>query len=422
MSTYAKGKRQGTLKMGKNCHALIAVLEAQDTPLDERFLDARVVNRDRSNGDPVRGGGILSVVFKANDSHTGTPVAIKFFDPDHQGPRATYRAELFQREAGLLHAVRGNTRCLQLVQGLREFDLTLMSESAGLSITIPCQYFVTEWLDHDINAIFYAQETFDAGEKLALFRNLSLAVTALHNAAIVHRDLKPDNLRCRDPDIKSMIVPIDFGTAASFDHQSLGSTIDYQSGPVGAPGFAPLEARFGLSGIRVLGRYSDYYALGCMFHDLFNTEFFFHRQWNDAGYQACLAIFDRYQTNLHFETLPPEEALGKWHELISAAKRQVNIPSMEGPHTSLPASIKPVSEQLLRMLTAVDYRDRLSEPTKLVRLIDAMIRILQNQRAAQRELDRRRALRRQRLLDLHDKHNSRSITGIEPECGDDANV
>ena len=114
-------RREGEL--GGNTRILIETLR-RGPPLDGRYANIRVINRDPRTGDRQGHQGALSVVFHATDSQTGRPVALKFFDPDFQGFGARYRMDLFYRECKLLERLMNKPRCLQLVQPLTELRLS----------------------------------------------------------------------------------------------------------------------------------------------------------------------------------------------------------------------------------------------------------------------------------------------------------
>lgn len=159
-----------------------------------------------------------------------------------------------------------------------------------------------------------------------------------------------------------------------------------------------------------------------MLHDLFNTELFIFRQMSDAGFSRCMLACQRYQLIRQFDQLPPQEVLSAWEQMIGQSKRQVTIPSMIGPESSLPPSIRDISERLLSRLTAVDYRDRLVDHETVLRMIDTAIKILRNQLADQRALERRRIRRQQRLLKLCARPNKPPLPISRNLHGDDENV
>jgi len=363
--------------------------------LDDRFKNLEVVNCDPVTGEQKQDGGMLSVVLRAEDVTTGLPVAIKFFDPDFVGISARHRLELFQRESELLERLRGKEHCLELVQPLRQFDLRIVDPASNLSLTLATYYFVVEWLDADLIDYFLRQHEFGAAEKLQVFRAIVLAVFSLHREGIYHRDLKRDNLRVADRRGVSRVVAIDLGTAAAFDSPSVGSHTTYAE-PVGAGAFSPIEAFCGLAGVRRIGVYSDIYALGCMLHDLFNVDYYYIRLFKDAGFQACWAACKTRMMQVMQQR--PEESvlLGEWSQILGMAKHQVTPPCIDGLGHSVPAALRDVLNRLLQMLTSLDYRQRLNNQDRILRQIDAGLRILTFETTEQKRREQRRQLRRQK--------------------------
>lgn len=367
--------------------------------LDGRYTDIQVVNCDPATGKPKDHGGVLSVVFKAEDTHSGQAVAIKFFDPDLNGPQLNYRFDLFQRECDLLKGLSGKERCLRLHAPISQFDIGVSDPTNGRALTIAAYYYVSEWLDNDINAYFHKQEEFEAEEKLRIFREVFLAVHTLHRHGIYHRDLKADNLRIATRNGHQRAVAIDLGTAAAFDSPSLGRATEYAQ-PVGAPAYAPIESHCGLAAIRALGIPYDIYALGCMLYDLFNSEMYFLSLLQDSGFQTCLGACQSHMMAVRSQTSKESSILREWQRILSLSSRQVTRPHIAGPHSSVPPSIEQPLGRLLNTLTQLDYRRRLTDHNRILRYIDTALNLLANRRSERRRLDRKRQLRARRLEKL----------------------
>ena len=363
--------------------------------LDGRLGNLRVVNCDRKTGAPLDKGGSLSVVFHAFDNDEHIDVAIKFFDPDRQGFGHAYRQTLFAREAKLLEQDLGNGRSISVVQGLREIDL---SDAANESMpSISCGYFVTEWLPDDINDYFFAANSYGAIEKLGVFRDVCLAVFAMHRNGLFHRDLKPENFRLAERSGRSQVVVTDYGTAAAIDSEPVGMASDY-GGPVGAPAYAPPEAFCGLAAIREIGAAADRFALGCMLYELFNPTLYAAKLRHDSGFVECINRCWIYMQ----EKLPlcstSDAALSEWSHIVDLTKRQVELPRLDGPGSSVPPGINPLLQELLHSLTAVSLRDRerISEEW-VIRRIDSAARVANNERADAKARDRKQKKRQDRL-------------------------
>ena len=351
--------------------------------------------------------GALSILFQAHDNDTGNKVAIKFFDPDKQlGFSARYRMDLFEREAGLLDQLQGKARCLQLVQPFRELEIDVSDTATGRTVKLVCGYLVTEWLVGDITHYFLDQHRYEALPKLLVFRHTVLALSALHRANIAHRDLKQDNLRQRGTLVTDPIIAIDLGTALNLLSPRLGTPSDY-SEAVGAGAFSPIEAHCGLSGVRSMATETDFYALGCILHDLFNVDLFAVRLYQDQGFKDCLGACETHMKTVGIKNPCEATLMNEWNKIISRTKRQVSIPDFISPNSSCPPGLAGLLSTLHSALVRVDYRDRISDPTRVITLVDSAIRILGNERAA----SRRTRVRKQRWIQRlkRYKENRRSL-------------
>ena len=378
-----------------NTRTLIQAL--QNATLDERYSNIEVVNRDPSNGSPRDGDrGSFSVIFRAFDSATHQHVAIKFFDPSQQRFGPNYRMTLFSREVDILQRLRGRRRCLQLVQPLSEMAISV-HDSQGNVVKVVCGYFVMEWLDGSIEAYFVNHQAYDALIKLALFRSMVLGVFALHREDIAHRDLKYDNLMWARRQDDELIVPIDLGTAIDLTSEAVGGTKDYAQ-PVGAWLFAPIEAQCGLAHLRELSVYADIYALGCMLHDLFNTDFYFVRLSEDPGFQRCSAACKLRMVQLLSDGggADADQLLKHWNELIRLAGNQVTLPSIATDGTSVPNAARDQLDRLTHRLTSVHYLSRLSDRNTILRMVASASRAIANQVADRQRRTVRLARRRRR--------------------------
>lgn len=227
--------------------------------LDDRYENLRCVSFSQ-NGERR---GNLSLVFKATDTLENRTVAIKMVDPEMFGKQE--RLQAFQDEPKMLSKVDGNKRCVQLLDSNRTYTWDI-DTAAGL-MPFDCEYFVTDWIEDDIDTYVYRQDNFDAFTKLKIFKGVLLAVAAVHSRGLFHRDVKVDNIRIKSIGTDQIVVLIDFGCAG---YRNAAPKANLRDSPVGAPGYAPPEAWLGFSEDASIAHLSDNYALGVMLFDLFN--------------------------------------------------------------------------------------------------------------------------------------------------------
>ncbi|HLK66370.1 MAG TPA: protein kinase [Bryobacteraceae bacterium] len=104
-------------------------------------------------------------------------------------------------------------------------------------------------------------------ERIALFRDMCLAVDHAHRRGIVHRDLKPSNILLTEIDGRPATKVIDFGIAKWAAERLPGQTQETAVGEVlGTPGYmSPEQAAFDQ---RDIGPASDIYSLGIVLYEL----------------------------------------------------------------------------------------------------------------------------------------------------------
>lgn len=329
-------------------------------------------------------------MFSAHDIVEDVPVALKFYDIAPHLVTNDYRRACFRREHEILQVLMNKKRCLQLASALTTYSLAIPISNGHIA-TFPCEYFAVEWINEDIDQYFFRQETVEPLDKLYIFNELTLAVEALHRQEVFHRDLKPDNLRQYEDSLKRVVVAIDLGTAARFSSGAIQS--DYQHS-VGASAYAAPEANHGLAGHRRLGRYTDYYALGCMLYELFNPDYFFRALLTKNP--RCQAIHTLMSMELHGIT-DEDEKLRTWRRALGKFSSGIEPVHIDGPGNTVPSGIAAILNEVLRSLTHIDYSNRPVDLEWVRVRIWAAIRTLKNEKLYQRRLALAREVRRRRI-------------------------
>lgn len=363
-----------------NSLLLIDAVEALPL-LDGRYKDIKSASFDRAAGIKR---GCFSLVFSAFDVIEGKKVAIKFYDISPENLRRLYRQEAFRREQLVLHALLGKERCLQLQSALKNFELT-----APAGLTIPCEYFVVDWLEDQIDHFFEEQHIFSAVDKLRLFNEIVLAVEALHRHTVFHRDIKPDNLRAYMKALKRVVIAIDLGTAALW---ASPPALDEYTLQVGASGYAPPEAICFFAGDREIAPYADLYALGCLLYELFNMDHFF------IALRKANAHYEMFLAAMYCKIGAEPDRVRRiaiWKEEIKKMGKSIVTPAIDGVGSSVPEGIAFLLNRILADLVDINFCRRKSFE-HVRRLIWAAINALENEKDYQLRLARSKEWRRAR--------------------------
>ncbi|WP_123069263.1 protein kinase domain-containing protein [Massilia aurea] len=368
--------------------------------LDGRYRDIKLVNYD-SAADEQR--GCFSMVFKAFDTWDQKHVALKFYDLHPARLTDRYRRAAFTREPDILSTLMTVERCLQLNSAMSQYPLTVPK----IGITIPCDYFAVEWIDDEIDPYFLQQQSFTPVDKLRLFNEIVLAVEVLHNHEVFHRDLKPDNMRSYNSALKRVVVAIDLGTAARMDSNPMA--LDYGS-QVGAPAYAAPEAIGGMSAVRKIAKYCDYYALGCLLFELFNIELFYVAvRRKNATYDAVTAALCS-----HLRSIEHEKRLQEWNSNLNAFGSGIAPVSISEPGNSTPSGVSYILDSILTTLTDFDYRKRQNKSLDWVRRqVWSAIKVLNNQKAYDSRAEHARKMKRLRAEKALAREAKAAIRGIK---------
>lgn len=353
-----------------------------------RFIDLECINVDHSGEKK----GCFSLIFKAFDIVEDNQVILKFLSPEKL--EDTYRSDAFFREPEILQKLSSKNRCLELVYGPDMFKWQI--DIAGQPATINLRYFVTEYLPEDVEPFFLEQNLHEAVIKLELFRNILLAVQAVHNHDIYHRDIKYDNFRGTAIDNDSSFVKIiDFGTAAHLESPLLAEENEYPKYSVGAIGFSAPEQLSGLNRCREIGKFTDTYALGTLLFQLFNLEHFCKSSMTKDFID--IVHFLHMKTS---ETKDVENKLKIWCAEVIAFKHVLIPPPLNSNGNTLPLSIAPLLVDVHRQMTMFDFRDRLTDLDYVLKRIDNSLRVLNNIKLDKRKIKQRQLKRENKFAKL----------------------
>ena len=185
------------------------------------------------------GAGAMGLVYRARDTLSGGPVALKILA--HGG------TERFLREGRVLAELNHPHIVRYVAHGKTEAD-----ES----------YLAMEWLEGEDLGRRLRRGPLELADAVTLTHAVCLALAVAHRRGVVHRDIKPSNLYLVDGE-PSKVKVLDFG-AARFDRGA--SHAATASGVVlGTPGYmAPEQVR----DERPVDRRADIFALGCVLFEV----------------------------------------------------------------------------------------------------------------------------------------------------------
>ena len=344
----------------------LSLLEERED-IDGRFTEIRRI----ANG----GSGQFSVLVSARDNQTHARVALKVCLPQD----TQYRIDSFEREAHLLHELRGQPDILQLVAPRSTFTARLMTEG-GQPFSIPFHYYATELAAGDLGAVI-ADRRWCAERLLLAFRTTCRAVQRIHARQIVHRDLKPANmLAMANGDIKLS----DFGTARKIDGTRSRLAMSY----LGPPGDRRYSAPEMLACLHdedpAIAATSDFYSLGAVLFEMFSGTIlgqllFDQRFWEDIAQTMLTIQVGRRRT--------------RYHEMVGGIANSRRLPNIAAFGSGVPPGIRDRLNDLYRSLSSIDYRKRLCNFEQIFRKINICLLILRNEREYQRWLERKRSQR-----------------------------
>ncbi|HEV8631226.1 MAG TPA: serine/threonine-protein kinase [Thermoanaerobaculia bacterium] len=208
------------------------------------------------------GEGGMGTVYRAEDTRTGAPVAVKVLDESRtRDPQILSR---FRREARIEAALRHPN-----IAAFHDFDEAVLQGASGTRRRVV--FLVIEWVPgEDLTAQLQRKERFHAPQLVEVARQITAALEVAHAAGIVHRDLKPSNIRVTP---EGLVKVLDFGLAKILEsadlHRDHPPTFQTTIGSLlgTAPYMAP-EQLFG----RAVDARTDLFALGVVLYQMATGE------------------------------------------------------------------------------------------------------------------------------------------------------
>jgi serine/threonine-protein kinase len=211
------------------------LLDRLKTALADRYAIERELGR-----------GGMAVVYLANDSKLGRPVALKVLRPEFA---ASLGAERFLRE-------------IEIAAKLTHPNILALhdcGEAEGqLYYTMP--FVEGESLRDRLNR----EKQLPIDDALQITKEVADALGYAHSLGIVHRDIKPENILFT----AGHAVVSDFGIARAVT-EAAGETLTETGLAVGTPAYMSPEQAAGSKGIDAR---TDIYSLGCVLYEMFVGE------------------------------------------------------------------------------------------------------------------------------------------------------
>lgn len=351
---------------------LLKTIVLQHNTINGRYSSPEVLSED----------GVFSVVFRARRTQDDRRVVLKFFVNATGDP---YRRIAFDREGAVLSGVlKGEDRFVQLVDPPSELRATLQftQGSATGSFEVQLPFLVFEWMNggnaEDLAAT-PIQTASDVLGRLVCFREMTRAVTRLHNLDCFHRDLKPGNFLFENTPAQQNVKLSDFGTIRFA--QGGGPILPAYTAPVGDRRYAAPELFSGVDVPHAWYRAADTYSLGAILFELLTNQQLIAFLFRPTGSAS--------QFSQHMLAVPEAGRLSVFHAFLDAQRNAA--PKLRAICPLIPRCVAGRLDELLASLTAFDYRQRTTDLPQVVRLIDICRLILSNEIRQQSRLRQRRA-------------------------------
>ena len=209
------------------------------------------------------GEGGMGAVYRAEDTRSGLPVAVKVLDQSRtRDPQILSR---FRREARIAAQLRHPN-----IAAFRDFDEAVVPGAEG-GARRRVVFLVIEWVaGEDLTAQLQRKERFAPARLVEVARQITAALEVAHGAGVVHRDLKPSNIRIT-PD--GTVKVLDFGLAKILENAELhrDHPPTFQTSIGSLLGTAPYMAPEQLFGRDVDAR-TDLFALGVVLYQMATGE------------------------------------------------------------------------------------------------------------------------------------------------------
>jgi serine/threonine protein kinase/Tfp pilus assembly protein PilF len=232
----------------------------------------------------VIGNGGFSVVYKAEDTTLGRPVAIKQLLPDafsEEGSR-----EWFVREARLTASL--NHPNIVHIYALREQGRSL--------------FLVMEYLPGgDLHTLVQQEGPLNRSTLLKVTTDICLALETLHARNVIHRDIKPENILIAQPNHFKLA---DFGLA----HANIVPTDNKDDATGPQPGTLLYMSPEQAWGDEVTGR-SDIYSLAVVLYEAVTGHYYLDLDLNtidDETLRQAIAAVSPQSPAPYHESVPPE--------------------------------------------------------------------------------------------------------------------